>query len=75
MAMNTFAEIIDSLGGPAAVARGLGRSLYTVTAWRRRDSIPAKEWEGLIRMADERGVDGLTFEAFNGALKRREEVA
>jgi len=44
----TVSEIIDSLGGTAAVARMTSLTAQAVSNWRARNSIPAKYWSVLV---------------------------
>lgn len=53
-AMNTFRDIITSLGLPA-VSRGTGVGENTVQGWRFRNSVPPMYWAGLIQAAHEAG--------------------
>ncbi|RFC66481.1 hypothetical protein DYI37_03295 [Fulvimarina endophytica] len=53
--MQTPSDIINSLGGNAAIARKLGISPSGVSEMKRRNSIPVKYWSGLIEIANEGG--------------------
>lgn len=50
--MHNVSDIIQKLGGNAAVARELGLKPSAVSEMRRRGSIPAKYWAGIIRIAE-----------------------
>lgn len=58
--MNTVAQIIDGLGGNAAVARRLGLGASTVSEMKRRNSIPVKYWHGVMAIAQQIGAPPLT---------------
>lgn len=45
----TVSEIIDSLGGPAAVARAADVPAGTASNWKARGSIPARHHAAVIR--------------------------
>lgn len=54
--LNTTSEVIDALGGTAAVARLMGVSLQVVTNWRARKQFPAYTYLGLKEALGERNV-------------------
>jgi hypothetical protein len=58
----TISELIDELGGASVVAAPLQLPPTTVASWKARESIPAKHWPGVLRVATERSVDGVTYE-------------
>ena len=61
--MTTAGSIIDALGGTGQVAAALSLSDSTVSGWRvRPGGIPGPHWRSLVRIARERGVEGVTFE-------------
>lgn len=60
--MNTFAEVIDSLGGYARLAAVIGVSAGTVSSMRSRNSIPAAYWRRIVNEAARQGIDGISFE-------------
>jgi hypothetical protein len=66
--MHSFTEVIDRLGGSAAVARGLGRRAGTVRQWRNRNSVPPVHWSRLVAYARARGEAGVTHEILAGIL-------
>jgi hypothetical protein len=49
--MSTPSAIIDDLGGPTRIARGLDVYPTLVSEWKRTDSIPVKHWPALIDYA------------------------
>jgi hypothetical protein len=53
---------IDALGGTRAVSVALGVPLNTVSTWKAR-GIPAHRWASLVRLAAQKGVSEVTFEA------------
>ncbi|WP_374700763.1 carph-isopro domain-containing protein [Aureimonas sp. D3] len=58
--MERVADIIDGLGGNAAVSRELRIKPSAVSEMKRRNSIPPKYWLGLIRLSQSRGGGALT---------------
>lgn len=56
-------DALDKLGGNAAVAGALKKPTTTVASWGARESIPVEVWPGLIALADDRRVDGITYQA------------
>lgn len=54
---------IELLGGPKAVADLTNRPFTTVASWASRQSIPVDAWSGLIDLANEKQVEGFTYEA------------
>lgn len=58
--MICVADLIDSLGGNASVARDLQLTPSAVSEMKRRNSIPPKYWPLVIATADGRGIDGVT---------------
>lgn len=58
--MRTESDVIDALGGSAAVATARGLPLTTVDSWKRRGSIPAAHWPGLVDLARTLRVRGVT---------------
>ena len=51
-----LANLIKQLGGPSAVARGLGLPDYsTVASWAHRGSVPVRYWQPLMAFASQRG--------------------
>ena len=59
----TIDSLIDGLGGTKSVSDGLGLPPSTVSTWRARGFIPAKRWSEVVRIASEKGCEGVTFEA------------
>jgi hypothetical protein len=48
-------DFLNSLGGPAAIARELDISLQTVAAWRQRGRIPRWRIPALVGLAVKQG--------------------
>jgi hypothetical protein len=61
--MDSPSHALELLGGAASVAARLDRKLTTVTSWGSRQSIPVEVWPELVKLADERGIEGITYEA------------
>ena len=59
----THKTIIDKWPSLAEFASDIGARYGTAKAMRRRQSIPAKYWGLVVSKADERGIEGITFEA------------
>jgi hypothetical protein len=62
MAKRTSGSMIDALGGTMAVSRALGLNKGIVSGWRTR-GIPPRRWAALVRLADKKGKNEITFEA------------
>lgn len=60
--MNSFAELLAALGPLEPIAERLGLTVAAVSNMKTRNSILAKHWPALIRMAEEAGIPGLTYE-------------
>lgn len=61
-------HIIDALGKPRTLAENLGGiPASTVAYWKHRNSIPAKWWGPLVRIARERQIDSVTLESLAAA--------
>ena len=54
--MNTIADIINTLGGNAEVARMCSKTPSWASECKRRGSIPVEYWPRLIEVAHERGI-------------------
>lgn len=62
--MNTINELIEALGGNSAVAAHLGKRFpSTVSEMKRRGSVRVEYWPGLIELASQRKVAGVTADA------------
>lgn len=69
--VQTASDIIKELGGPNAVAAGIGAPLGTVSAWSTRDSIPSDYWSSLVKFAAVRGKDEISYELLAGLAAQR----
>lgn len=52
----TARDIVQALGGPAAIGRHLGIRCQAVSLWIRKDRIPAERVPDLEHLAREQGV-------------------
>lgn len=50
--MQSFSQIIDTLGGPSEAARKLGTSQQNAWQMKDRNSIPPKYWPRIIETID-----------------------
>lgn len=53
----TTRDLIDALGGPAAVAAARGLSVTAVFNWCAGGAVPPRHWIALWRMAKQAGLD------------------
>jgi hypothetical protein len=60
--MRKVDAIIAALGGPKDVAEIIGTTSVHVRTMRQRGSVHIRHWPALIRAAEDRGVEGLTYE-------------
>lgn len=59
--VKTVADLIDALGGGAALARALFTNPSTITECKRRNSLPVKYWYPTMEFAEkEHGIKWLT---------------
>jgi hypothetical protein len=71
--MNTVADLFHKFGGPAQVARAIGKRQSTASEMKRRASIPIEHWQALIE--SEMGQEiGLSAEVLM-RLNMRAEIA
>lgn len=61
--MQSFSDLIDQLGGAAAVARFAGLKPGTVQQMKSRDSVQPRYWPFLIKLAQQKQVAGVTHDA------------
>lgn len=54
--MNTVYEIIEKLGGQAAIGRFANIGPSTVGCWKANGSIPVRYWPVVIKYAGEQGA-------------------
>lgn len=55
--MRTVSDLFITLGGPAVIARILGKKPSTASEMKRRQSIPLTYWPALIAAAQEKGIE------------------
>lgn len=60
--MESFAAVIDALGGTTKTAARVGLPVGTVCAMKSRNSIAAAYWGRFVRAAEEHGTQGITLE-------------
>lgn len=60
--MRSIPDVIEALGGSAAVSIARQLPYTTVASWKARGTIPAREWPGLVKLARERGTRGVTLQ-------------
>ncbi len=63
MGMNTFADLIDALGGTTAFAEGIDIPASHARTMKARNSIPPEYWRATLRLAEEKGAAGVNAEA------------
>lgn len=68
----SWEEIIKVLGDTGSVAEALSQSMSTVSGWKTR-GIPAPHWEGIARLASERGCSDVTLDALAALAARKLE--
>lgn len=61
--IRTVDDVIEAIGGTAAVAALLGIGKSTVSSWRARGSIPAEHWKAIVDRADEIECASVSLEA------------
>jgi hypothetical protein len=71
MGMETFADIVDRLGGYAVVAAEMKMRPTTVQSWRARNSIPPSDWLAVVELAKRLGVPGVTLDVLAKIAKPR----
>ena len=54
--MKSFADIVDCWPQDWELAYGLGVPEHRVRHWRANDSIPARYWRQLLRLAKKKGI-------------------
>jgi hypothetical protein len=77
-----FADLIELWPSIGAFAADVGVPYETANSWKKRNSIPAKNWPGVIAAAQKRGFEEITAErlielararANNGTTKQAAE--
>jgi hypothetical protein len=69
--MKSFGDVIDKLGGSAALARAINERDGTIRQWRQRDSIPPEYWSRIVSFAKKQEKDKVTIEALADLASRR----
>lgn len=60
--MHNIPELIERLGGAATVAKRRNKPYTTVASWKERNTIPVREWPGVVDLARERGMHSFSYE-------------
>jgi hypothetical protein len=60
--VNSFSELIDRFGGPAAFGRAIGMTPNAAKQAKRRDSLAAERFGATIRAAEANGFHDITAE-------------
>lgn len=60
--MDTFADIINGIGGPAAFGRAIGITTERAAEMRRRGSIPPEYWPQVVTASSGTKAEGVTIE-------------
>ncbi len=55
--MNSATGVITKFGGPAALAKAIGKGQSTVSYWKKTGTIPARWQAALMRLAESRDID------------------
>ena len=55
--METVADLFASFGGPAAVARAIGKGQSTASEMKRRRSVPTRYWPALLAAAKANAIE------------------
>ncbi|GGC90647.1 hypothetical protein [Chelatococcus reniformis] len=61
--MNSFAEVIDALGGPVKFGAAVGVPDSHARTMKARNSIPAEYWPTVVSEAEKLGVEAITYES------------
>ncbi len=72
--METFAQVIEKLGGAAAFAVAIGIPYSHARTMKARSSIPSDRWEKVVEAARVAGVDDINYELL-ARLAARKRVA
>lgn len=60
--MDTFPDLIETLGGAAVVARAVKQDPGTARQWKARNRIPPAYWPGIVALAKSKKIGGVTME-------------
>lgn len=69
-AMEDFRAIIVKWPDLDALAADAGAGKEAVKKWKRRNTIPAEYWAGLIQAAETRGIQGVTADVLATIARR-----
>ena len=69
--MRTHADIINQWPSLRAFAEDLGISYVNAQVMRYRDSIPVDHWARVIKVASNRGFDGISWESLDATRPRK----
>ena len=73
MASMTGTDVIKLFGGLGPVSQITGANRRAVEQWKRI-GVPSKYWPELVSAADEKGIEGITFDVLR-ATKSQGSVA
>ena len=77
--MQSFTEVIDTftdkLGDQTGFANVLGTTQQNVSQMRQRNSIPSRFWPTVVKAAQEKNIQGITFETLAKLAASREQAA
>lgn len=68
--MVNFTDIMDAWKTRAAFAEDMSVSYNVASAWYRRKRIPPEYWKDLTRVAQQRGIAGVTLDALAEIVAR-----
>lgn len=71
----TFRDIFDAFGGPTKLAEVIGVKPFHAQTMKTRGSIPLAYWPALIKAAEERGIQGVTYESLTMMAANRKGPA
>lgn len=72
--METFADIIRELGGPAEYGRAVGISTERAAEQRSRNSIAPAYWPAIVNAANERGRSDITADLLADIYAHRRQL-
>ena len=70
----TNADIMQALGGYRSVAEFLGENPRVVHKWSNR-GFPARYWPAIVRMAETKGVKGVSLQVLERPMWKRQRAA
>lgn len=60
--MDTFSDVIDAFGGPAAFGEAIGVPDSHARTMKARDSIPAAHWQRVVAASIIKSIPGVSLE-------------